>query len=82
MTKKRPIDLIDDDLLTVLNRVFMDGGAAYREKGLFSKWRGWVNQKDWQNSMVRAADDIRRLTQLQANTKPKRKLAPKATHKD
>jgi hypothetical protein len=60
-SKKKPIDLVDEKLLHILNRVFMDGGAAYREKGLFSKWRGWADQDDWANSMVRAADDISRL---------------------
>lgn len=58
MSKKQPIDLVDKELRIILNRVFMDGGAAYREKGLFSRWRCWASQEDWQNSMTRAAQDI------------------------
>ncbi len=69
MSKKQPIDLIDDRLLHILNRVFMDGGAAYREKGLFSKWRYWASQNDWQASMVRAADDIKRFIESKKKDK-------------
>ena len=74
MSKKQPIDLIDNELLDILNRVFMDGGAAYREGGLFSRWRAWVHHSDWQNSMVRAADDIKRWKSPQGNNEGRNAL--------
>lgn len=49
MSKKQPIDLIDDRLLNILNRVFMDGGAAYREEGL--PWPGTVT--DWELTLTK-----------------------------
>lgn len=61
------IDQVDDGLLTILNDVFMEGGAAYREKGLLAKWRFWADQEDWRVSMVKAANAIEQLMRNRSN---------------
>lgn len=56
---KNPTHLIDDELLHIMNRIFMEGGAAYREPGLFGKWRGYAQRGHWERSMHFGAEDLK-----------------------
>lgn len=56
---KNPTELIDDELLTIMNRIFMEGGAAYREPGIFWKWRGHTLPGHWEQSMYFGSEDLK-----------------------
>ncbi len=64
-TPKKPFDIYYHkypELITILNKVFMDGGSAYNPRhGWYRRFRGWVSHSEWQITMSEACASIEEL---------------------
>lgn len=69
--------VVPDEIVDILNDVFMEGGLAYRSGGWHKVYRGYIgSHTDWEHTIATA---YLRLTQRLPLTVSKKRLSQNAT---